>query len=341
MGHSLASRIGTAGWHAALVVLAAAAGGCTTLDSPGADPDRDFERRVDVRAFGLRRSYRVHLPPGHGARRNLPLVVAVHGAFSSPSHFAEVTGLDAVADREGFVVAYPAGLGPPLRHWNSGHCCGPMRALGIDDLEYLDAVIRDAQQNLAVDPSRTYLVGHSNGGMLVHHFAALRPDRIAAAAVVAGTIGGKPSRDEPVWQVPAPKQPIPMLIVHGRLDERVPYVGGSDSRSRGGRTWLSAAASARFWSRHAGCSDGPQHDTLHRGHVTREVWDGPAGCRVELQTVEGWGHAWPRGAHGRVGDEVPDPIDASTVVWEFFRAQGRARATDDLARTEQVAQRLR
>jgi len=334
-----AGRLGAAARR--LLVVALATSGCMTPSPPGVASGGYHDRQVDLAVFGLRRGYRVYLPPGFDGSRRLPLVVAVHGAFSSPSDFASVTGLDGLAAEEGFVVAYPAGFGPPLRHWNSGHCCGLMRALGVDDVGFLDTVIRDVQENFAVDPDRTFLVGHSNGGMLVHHFAARRPDRIAAAAVVAGTIGGRPSRDEPVWQVPAPDQPVPMLIVHGRRDERVLYDGGSDARSRGGRTWLSAAAAARFWSGHAGCSASPRRDSLHGGLVTREVWNGPPGCRVELQTVEGWGHAWPRGVRGPGGAAVSAPFDASRAVWDFFRELSPSRSAEAGTRSERVAHRAR
>jgi polyhydroxybutyrate depolymerase len=287
---------------------------------PSASADR--ERSLDLRVYGMRRDYRVHLPPAYDGRRDLPLVVAVHGAFSSPGHFAAATGFDRIADSAGFVVAYPAGFARPIRHWNSGHCCGLVRALGIDDVSYLDAVIADAIAHLAVDASRVYLVGHSNGGMLVYRFVAERPGRVAAAAVVAGTIGGRPSRDEPSWQVPQPARSVPMLVLHGRIDETVAYQGGTDPRSSMGRTWIGARASARFFSEHAGCAARPTREVLHGGSVTREVWGAAPGCRVELHTINGWGHAWPGRA---LTDEldVGHPLhrfDAASTVWDFFRS---------------------
>lgn len=279
-----------------------------------------YERALDLRAFGFRRSYRVHLPPAHEGRAALPLVVAVHGAFSSPDHFAAVTGFDRVADEAGFVVAYPRALAPPFRHWNSGHCCGPVRALGIDDVGFLDAVIDDARAHLGIDPGRVFLVGHSNGGMLVHRFVAERPGRVAAAAVVAGTIGGRPSGDEPVWRVPAPGRSVPMLVLHGREDVRVNYAGGADSRSGSGRTWLSASESARFWSRHSGCDTEPRRDSRRDGGLTREIWDSAPGCRVEFHTLEGWGHGWPgRPATSILARDHPlHRFDGSLEVWGFF-----------------------
>jgi len=293
----------------------------TPVPTGGRTVRADYERELDLRVFGLRRSYRVHLPPAYDGRRALPLVVAVHGAFSSPTRFASRTGFDRIADEAGFVVAYPAGFAPPLRHWNSGHCCGVVRALGIDDVEFLDAVIADARGHLVVDPSRIYLVGHSNGGMLTHRFVAERPGRVAAAAVVAGTIGGRPSGDEPAWKIPRAEAPVPMLILHGRLDETVAYEGGADARSRSGRTWISAARSARFWSEQAGCAVAPRRDVLYDGMVKRDVWDSAAGCRVEFHTIEGWGHGWP-GASATGTLEPDHPLrgfDATRAIWDFFR----------------------
>jgi polyhydroxybutyrate depolymerase len=179
--------------------------------------------------------------------------------------------------------------------------------------------------------------------MLVYRFVAERPGRVAAAAVVAGTIGGRPSRDEPRWQVPQPVRPVPMLVLHGRLDETVAYQGGRDPRSRSGRTWIGARESARFFSEHAGCSARSRREVLHEGWVTREVWDSAPGCQVELQSIDGWGHSWP----GRALtddfdlDHPMHRFDAATTVWNFLRSSSEAvysyaRGNDTTGRWEQV-----
>lgn len=310
----------------ALLLFAQAILGCSSLGAarPRQVDGASFHRGTDVRGFVAERRYRVHVPPGFGRSRGLPLVVAVHGAFSSPERLAERSGLDLLADREGFVVAYPEGIGlfGRLRHWNSGHCCGPARRFGIDDVGYLDAVIDDAVANLGVDSARVYMVGHSNGGMLVHRYAAERPGRLAASAVVSGTIGGRPSRGEPAWRVPRPSAPAPMLLLHGREDRTVAFAGGEDPHSRAGRTWLPFIEAARFWAEHQGCAAAPRRERLREGWVDRIRWYDGAGCHVEAYTLEGWGHRWPGGsATGRLAPDHPlRGFDATAAIWRFFSA---------------------
>ena len=49
----------------------------------------------------------VHRPGGLAS--GAPLVIVLHGAYGSGEQTRSATGWDALADREGFVVAYPNG----------------------------------------------------------------------------------------------------------------------------------------------------------------------------------------------------------------------------------------
>ena len=55
------------------------------------------------------------------AAAGAPLVVVLHGARGTAADMRANLGWDALADREGLVVAYPDGLD---RTWNAGRCCG-------------------------------------------------------------------------------------------------------------------------------------------------------------------------------------------------------------------------
>ena len=191
---------------------------------------------TDERVSGFRRSFLVHVPTGYTADEPLPLVVVVHGAFSSAKKLERRSGFSDLADREGFVVLYPNGVGlfGLFRHWNGGHCCGKARRAGIDDVGFVMGLVDEVRAGLAIDPDRVYLVGHSNGGMLTHRIAATRGAELAAAAVVSGTIGGHPSPDEPEWIIPPPTHPVPMLIIHGADDPNIPFGAG---RRSGGARW--------------------------------------------------------------------------------------------------------
>lgn len=62
---------------------------------------------VDQRVSGVRRSYYVHVPAGQDGTAPLPVVVALHGAFSTARKFEQESGFSLLADREGFLVVYP------------------------------------------------------------------------------------------------------------------------------------------------------------------------------------------------------------------------------------------
>jgi polyhydroxybutyrate depolymerase len=277
---------------------------------------------LDVRAVGLRRSYRLHAPPREPGRA-LALVVAVHGAFSGPERMARRSGFSELADQEGFAIAYARGHGllGRLRHWNSGHCCGFARKVGIDDVGYLKAVIEDARRQLPIDASRIYMVGHSNGGMLTYRFAAEHTGLLAAVAVSSGTVGGRPDEDEGEWLPPEPSHAIPILHVHGRADPIVQYEGGEDPRSSG-RTWISAPDSARFWAEHNGCEADATES--REGILTLAEWSGCRdGAGVRLYSVDSWGHHWAGPRLTRRMGAAAQGFDAASVMWRFFSQHRR------------------
>lgn len=63
------------------------------------------KRKLDLRVLGFHRSYLIHIPKNYNRADARPLVVALHGAFSTADEMEEETGLSELADREGFLVA--------------------------------------------------------------------------------------------------------------------------------------------------------------------------------------------------------------------------------------------
>jgi polyhydroxybutyrate depolymerase len=269
---------------------------------------------VDQRVSGVRRSYYVHVPVGHEGMTPLPVVVAIHGAFSTAREFERESGFSLLADRESFIVVYPQGigLGDLFRHWNSGHCCGKARKNNIDDVGFVLATVDDVARRNPVDRARLYLVGFSNGGMLAYRIAAEHPEVIAAVAVVSGTIGGVPAANEPEWSVPRPKQPVPVLALHGRADIHVPYDGGRAVQSRGKSSAISVSRSIGMWVDADGCDPEPKVESIAGARVERQTWFGcHDSAEVVLYSIDGWGHEWPK-------SNLLDGFEAAATIWQFF-----------------------
>ena len=162
----------------------------------------------------------MHLPPRFAERGPLPVLLAFHGGGGSAQGFQKYAGLDAVADREGFVVVYPDGsgrLGRRLLTWNAGGCCGSAREDRVDDVGFTIRLLGDLARDLPLDRTRVYATGHSNGAMMAYRLAAEAAERIAAIAPVAGAMQLASF---------APARPMPVLHVHSVDDPRALYLGG-------------------------------------------------------------------------------------------------------------------
>ena len=274
--------------------------------------------------FGGRdRLYRLYVPKSVNPEKRLPLVVVLHGAFGSAAKISKKSGFSALAERHGFIAAFPQGTSL-ARTWNSGHCCGRSYKQKVDDVGFLAAVIEDIGAGYPVDPNRIYMVGESNGGMMAYRYAAERTSELAAIGVVAGTIGGELPKGQGPWKIPKPRAPIAVIAIHGADDRRIPYDGS------GGKT-VSATESVQFFVRENPCAAKPQEAHLLFADKVLYAWW--AGCalssNVVLVTLDGFGHAWPNPKTARgLGTQGGRPFDAATVIWEFLKRERRWRKID-------------
>jgi len=266
------------------------------------------------------RAYKLHIPPDYAPDQCLPLVVVLHGAFSNAKEISRDTGLNRLADRERFFVLYPEGIGLLgfLQHWNAEHCCGKAQRDGIDDAAFINSAMDDVCARINIDPDRIYIIGYSNGGMMAYSFAAKYGDKLAAAAVVAGTIGSRPNDRAPMKTIAAPKTAVPIMIIHGVNDAYIPYEGGAATGRKRPESFLSVEDCAQFWSsKYLGVRQAESVD--YQGTVHRHVWiDQKQRPVVEVWTLSGWGHDWPGPAKYTEKRRLPN-FDSAEVIWEFFK----------------------
>ncbi len=283
-----------------------------------------YHQRMELVTGGFQRSYLVHIPSGYDGSTELPLVVVIHGAFDTAKGIEKFSGFSQLADQENFIVLYPEGIGifGFLQHWNAGHCCGKAADDQIDDVGYLAKAIEDVCLRLSVDQTRVYMVGFSNGGMMTYRFAAEHTYVLAAVAPIAASIGGRASADAPEWIIPTPKNPLPILIIHGMDDDDIPFDGGISKHRKGERTYFSVEDSVEFWIEANGCKGEPTFSSLYEGAIQIQKWDN---CKNSSPTVlckiDGWGHVWP-GPYFTAKLPATDPLldfDAAEMIWQFFK----------------------
>jgi len=161
-----------------------------------------------------------NLPPA-GQRA---LVVVLHGGGGNSDHIQRNLGMDAVAEKHGFMVAYLNGtragklLPARMRAWNAGGgCCGLPEKSGVDDISYIVGAARYIQQKYGIDPNRIYGMGHSNGAIMTQTLIC-KAGLYSAAVPISGplNIGG----DCPAARVRH------IVAVHGENDLNVPISGG-------------------------------------------------------------------------------------------------------------------
>jgi polyhydroxybutyrate depolymerase len=260
------------------------------------------------------RSYVLHVGKRVGRSwRGVPLVIAFHGRWGTGRGQQWMSGFDAVADRESFVVAYPNGIG---RSWNAGTGAGDAERLGIDDVHFVRTLIDDVAELVHIDRHRVFATGMSNGGNFVHRLGCELSMSLAAIAPVAGTIASG------IAKQCEPERPIPVIMIHGREDAFSPFDGGETA---GGGRVESVAATARLWAEHNRCE--PEPATSHPADGVTRLCYAPRrhGATVELYEIDGAGHTWPGAAPfapDLLGVTPEFPI-ASETIWTFFTAQRR------------------
>lgn len=307
----------------------------------------------------LKRRVKVYIPtmnvgtPSAGAvPMALPMVVSFHPMSFDPDRWEPMQNFNGLADKEGFVVAYPhGGVGAETISamvpgfpsswftagytWNAGSCCPGASRDRIDDVQFAKdlvaklkggAVKELSDGTIDVDPSRIYATGHSNGAFLTFRLACQAPDLFAAIAPASAVLANEArgSLQQPAWpsdpfDCPKPSKPVPMLITHGTWDPLVPWDGHLLLNFRSVENNLEAMKAFNGI---------PEHDrgveTYSNGRAKCTSY-GNTDSNVTLCRVDRMGHIWPadvpvcRLSKLTAGLFCSTSIDATVEAWEFFK----------------------
>lgn len=269
---------------------------------------------------GLERSYVLHVPYNIHPEEPVPLLIVMHGRGGSAHQMQRYTRFDPIADREGFIVVYPQGIGD---RWNDGRVF--LDAPQVDDTRFMSLLIDHLLETYNIDPKRIYATGISNGGMMSYRLACELSDRIAGIASVTANM---PVDLEPVCK---PTDPLKVLVINGTSDPLIPYDGGViRSRYFGPPRGVvrSTSETMDFWMLHNQCAANPvitlepDVNIWDRSHIEAISYVG-CDAPVRLLRVVGGGHTWPGTSQSQLTaliGRVNYDIHASIVIWEFFSA---------------------
>ncbi len=277
-----------------------------TFGAAHAQDSQSFARPLEMRGYehdGLSRFVGVYAPSTYHRGTPAPLIVALHGRFSSPQAFHAQSGLATIAEARGAIVIYPeaaSGL------WNDGgHTLLNRRGDPADDAGFISVAIEAALADYTIDRSRIFVVGFDSGASMAFTLGCRSNLQLAGVTAVSALLWDY-QRDQC-----ATARPTPMLLVHGRRDEALSSDGGPAPQNSSARR-LSAGETTAFWQRVNGCgarsSAGGDESQLFAACNN--------GSAVAYVGVGGGNHNWfrvnPRYQLNRQG------VDATALADTFF-----------------------
>lgn len=270
----------------------------------------NYEERIlkcELTHKGLDRYYYIQL--AHPEAEGLSSVLFnLHGYGSNALEQMYYTNFNNLANTKenNFILIHPQGaplntvLTSSSSHWNSG---GWTIGSTVDDVDFIDTIIKLVSQKYNLNQERIYSTGMSNGGFMSYHLACNLSSKIAAIASVTG------SMSKETYEDCNPTHSTSILQVHGTIDATVPFEGNSALGMRSINDVMD------YWKLYDACDIEPisivtdyfdieisvQHDTYL--NCLNDV-------QVELYKIEGMGHRWPN--KQRYG------ISATEKIWEFI-----------------------
>jgi polyhydroxybutyrate depolymerase len=278
--------------------------------TPKASPFTTGVQHASLTVNGLKRTYRLYVPPSLDPSQPAPLVLVLNGCPGTGDEMASLTGFDDLATTGRFVAVYPDPTPDSSADpsnllegcWNAGTCCGDASTNGVDDVTFISRLLDRLTADSRIDKTRVFAAGLSSGAMMAYRLACQLSDRIVAAASVAGALVINDCR---------PARPVSILEMHGTDDFSVPYEGGFGAASH---EFPSVASVIQRWVMLDGCTGLPTQTA--KGITKTSVWiHCRAGAVVRLDTVTGGNHTW----FGTDLNPTPGEPVSTTTVWDFFK----------------------
>jgi polyhydroxybutyrate depolymerase len=264
---------------------------------------------------GLKRTYLLHVPTGYNKSKSYPLVFCLHGSAGNSKTQSERTKFSQLADKEGFFIVYPEAENK-ARQWNAGFELNNK----VDDVNFIRTLIGQFSAKYNIDQNAVYCSGLSSGAMMAYRLGVELSDKISAIASVAGTLTKIASTSYPSFS-------IPLLIIHGTKDTRVPW----ESKTNDSKSLIfSVQETLRRWQIFNNATTIPQitklgdKDKKDDCTVDKKVYSSISNSsKITVFKVNGGGHGWPGIKPEGESGNITNDINATEEIWKFFKAHKR------------------
>lgn len=245
-----------------------------------------------------------------------PLILLFHGTGGSGGGFLDRSGWADKARREGFVVVSPSGQTPNPdekpdfvtnpRAWNAGQAF--FQASRVDDQAFVADLATKVVQTFHADPTRVYLVGHSNGAAFCFKLAAAYAERWAGIGCVAGPVF------PPVGRL---RRPVATCCVYGVEDPLIPMAGGAADTPWGSRLSTPVVEMLGIWAKALGYEGPPEVLSEDDAQRTEHYGD-----NLEVIFLKGHGHNYPSPTQPQVDPRfgpVRLDVPVNDRIWDYLR----------------------
>ena len=295
--------------------------GASSLSKPPAI--RKTARYLDRTHAGAAgsRDFKLYLPadtPG-GPKG---LILMLHGCTQDPIDFATGTNMNAIAQKHGLAVAYPA----QTRSDNASSCWNwfspSNQARGKGEPAIIASLTRGLMEEFGLGRGDVFVAGLSAGGAMAVILADTYPDVFSAAGIHSGLARGTASSLlSAISAMRSGGTPAPAATTRGRAGQgvrRIIFHGDADGTVHPANAQQIVVAAV-------GKREPAQVSPLSaagRDYVRSDYRAKDGSIDVELWQIKGTGHAWSGGKSGGSFTDAKGP-DASSEMVRFFLT-GRA-----------------
>ena len=273
---------------------------------------------------GVEREYLVHVP--ENLNNDSPIVFVIHGYTGSAEGIAAYSGMNSIAEREGFIAVYPQGTIDSYGNafFNVGYEFNDDSP--INDVSFIRELVKSISQEFNLKRKRAFATGMSNGGDMSYLLACTSSDLFKAVAPVAGVLM-KGLKDSCKFN-----SPVPIFEIHGTAD-KISLFEGDLNNEEGWGAYYDLPSTIDFFAERYQLANksikqitskesGADYDIFFERHWTNDLEE-----EVWMYRIEDGRHVWPGIKLNWWNNPLAwfyfgsgnEDINASEEVWAFFK----------------------